>query len=362
MQDQDVVGKVVEISIECANGLGSLAAGDVLSKDIVIGDHEWTVLCCPRGAPPPGAGAGEFLSVQFVNRTNASNALVHFLVIVLGRAAAGAGAPPTVFCSSTQGFEEYPSQGPVPRKFSSFAMGAGNSARCYVRTRDLVDMCGVCGHITVTCGVTVLRHNLTPVPESTYLADIQDLREKNLFGEPDVKFAFGGDGGDGDDGSKKFSLHRRVLSARSPVLKAQLEGSMAEGSMAVIRPGNHISVSTFVALVVYLYHDRLPKASECRGYSVELFRQLLAAADWYGIERLKLLCARKLWDDYMSVHTVCKTLWYARTYNCQKLRKACEEYIAAPQNKLFAFSEEFHWLRTNATDLFDEIHAMYSRV
>ncbi|OEL25179.1 BTB/POZ and MATH domain-containing protein 1 [Dichanthelium oligosanthes] len=217
-----------------------------------------------------------------------------------------------------------------------------------IGTSALVEQCAVYGYITVTCGLAVLRHNPIPVPTSTYFSEMHCLRPENDFGEPDVVFAL-------DDDESTFNLHRKVLAARSPVFKAELEGPMAESSLPIIRPQHKIKAPVFTGLIIYMYHDRLPKDTECGGPSVELFRELLAAADWYAMDRLKLLCAKKLWDDYMSVETVSKTLWYADTYNCRELKDACMHLLNKGENmKQVAVSKEYIWLAQNSPEIIDE--------
>ncbi|XP_039855314.1 BTB/POZ and MATH domain-containing protein 1-like [Panicum virgatum] len=265
---QGSVGKFVEISIPC----GGPAAGDVVSLEIAFDDHAWTVLfeaiVLYRAAPAEAGGAG--------------------------------GAPPRENYHASSVFE-YPAEG--ARRFSWPRVASA---------RDVQERCAVGGYATVVCGLAVLRHNPIPALPSTFAADVASLLEaRKKFGDPDASFAVGG---------KTFDVVRKVLAARSPVLRAELDG------------GATVTASTFCALLLYLYCDRLPRGTECGcPVTMDLVRDLLAAADWYALDRLKLLCARKLWDG-LSVATVSKTLWYADRYRCPELKSLCIDFLAVGDN------------------------------
>ncbi|KAF8653765.1 hypothetical protein HU200_061881 [Digitaria exilis] len=107
------------------------------------------------------------------------------------------------------------------------------------------------------------------------------------------------DSTDGSDVSlavdgEEFPAHRAVLAARSPVFKAQLLGSMADAKM-------------------------------------EKLQDLFAAADRYALDRLKLLCANKLWDD-VSADTIGATLALAERYSCPELKKKCIDFFGDEKN------------------------------
>ncbi|KAL6646411.1 hypothetical protein ACP70R_018019 [Stipagrostis hirtigluma subsp. patula] len=353
---QDCVGEFVQIDVEYA-GPESLAVGAVFSKDIAFGDHAWTVHCFPRGAPDDD-GAGEYLSIHLVNLSRAKNARVLFEASVLGRAAAGAAAasdvvtPPGLYCTCRR-LVEYPAKDSFRWRLPKIA-----------RTSDLAEHCVVGGHIAVVCGVVVLRHSgPIPLPPSSYAADLDGLwPRKRPLGEPDVSFAVDGD---------TFPVNRRVLAARSAVFKAEL---LADGApdaapesdrgMPVIRPRHEIRAATFRALLVYIYCDRLPRDGECGGgggLSTELLRELLAAADLYALDRLKLMCAKKLWEE-MSVETVSKTLWYAVRHACPELKKACMDFLAMAENMgQVAVTEEYVWLAQNSPSIVQELRDRVAR-
>ncbi|KAF0897313.1 hypothetical protein E2562_035621 [Oryza meyeriana var. granulata] len=102
--------------------------------------------------------------------------------------------------------------------------------------------------------------------------------------------------GDGADitlkaGGKTFTAHRCVLAARSPVFKAALYGDMRPAAGRCIDVDD-IDAGAFRALLHFVYTDTLP---EMTSQDVPaMARQLIAAADKYQVERLKLVCEDKL--------------------------------------------------------------------
>lgn len=57
-------------------------------------------------------------------------------------------------------------------------------------------------------------------------------------------------------------------------------------------------------------------------------QHLLAAADRFGLERLKQLCEAKLCED-VSVETVATTLSLADQHRCSQLKAICLKFAAA---------------------------------
>ena len=70
-----------------------------------------------------------------------------------------------------------------------------------------------------------------------------------------------------------------------------------------------------------MYTDALPEDDELGDSPSEMLQQLLAAADRYELDQLKLICAQKLGDN-VSVDTVAATLTCAEMYNCPELTSA----------------------------------------
>uniref|UniRef100_A0A0E0BLF3 BTB domain-containing protein n=1 Tax=Oryza glumipatula TaxID=40148 RepID=A0A0E0BLF3_9ORYZ len=111
--------------------------------------------------------------------------------------------------------------------------------------------------------------------------------------------------GDGADvtfrvaGGEAFAAHRCVLAARSPVFKAELysRGGFLRPAAAG-RPGTRVidvddmDAGAFGALLHFVYTDTLPEMASADVPAMA--RQLIAAADKYKVERLKLVCEDKL--------------------------------------------------------------------
>ncbi|XP_020081665.1 BTB/POZ and MATH domain-containing protein 2-like [Ananas comosus] len=128
-----------------------------------------------------------------------------------------------------------------------------------------------------------------------------------------------------------FAAHRWLLAARSPVFKAELLGPMKEKSMQRIKIED-MEAAVFKALLHFIYSDSLPDLTdELAKESPALMAQhLLAAADRYGLERLRLICEDKLCKQ-VDVGTVATTLALAEQHRCDRLKAACLEFVASPE-------------------------------
>ncbi|CAO2192168.1 unnamed protein product [Urochloa humidicola] len=189
----------------------------------------------------------------------------------------------------------------------------------FVSQPDLEKYCLTEGHVTFVCAILVAHGSSIPVPA------------------PDIGKHFGAllDSMDGADVSftidgETFRAHRAVLAARSPVFKAELLGSMAEATMPNITL-HDIAPATFRIMLQFLYTDALPADSELGDSPSEMMKHLLAAADRYALDRLKLICARKLWED-VSVDSVAATLSFTEMHSCLELKNKCISFFAMGEN------------------------------
>ncbi|TKW35590.1 hypothetical protein SEVIR_2G384200v4 [Setaria viridis] len=191
------------------------------------------------------------------------------------------------------------------------------------------------GSVTIRCDVTVFdafraeaavpKPKLAPVPPSELQKHLGDLLQSGRGA--DVVFEL--------DGCERFPAHRCVLSARSPVISAELLGARArEGDAAAAAPAGVVRVESvearvFRALLGFAYTDALPEVEKVEENSV--YADLLAAADRFSSERLKVMYANKLCER-VDAGTVKTTLALAERHRCDGLKEACLDFLADPVN------------------------------
>ncbi|KAF8646566.1 hypothetical protein HU200_065788 [Digitaria exilis] len=199
------------------------------------------------------------------------------------------------------------------------------------------------GHIKFVFIITTLPDNPVPVPPSNIGKHIGTLLD-GTDGK-DVSFLVDGE---------TFRAHRAVLAARSPVFQAELLGSMAEAAMPCITL-HDISPATFKAMLQFIYTDVLPEDHDLGGDPAEMFELLLVAADRFALDRLKLLCAQKLWEN-VSLDTVGDVLACAEIYNCPELKNKCIEFVVADKNfRHVVLTESFMQLGQRFPSLIAEV-------
>lgn len=178
--------------------------------------------------------------------------------------------------------------------------------------------------------------------------------------DPDLGQHFGAllDSGDSCDvtfdvDGELFHAHKLVLAARSPVFKALLFGPMRDRNSGNIEIKD-IEHMVFKTLLHFIYRDSLPDSKELAGSSSTLLAQhLLAAADRFALDRLRLLCESKLCEN-VSVDTVATTLALAEQHHAAELKAVCLKF-AASNLAAVMHSEGFEYLRDSCPTLQSEL-------
>jgi speckle-type POZ protein len=95
-------------------------------------------------------------------------------------------------------------------------------------------------------------------------------------------------------------------------------------------------LSCLQALLHFMYWDSLPDMQELTGMNTKwattlMAQHLLAAADRYALERLRLICEASLCED-VAINTVATTLALAEQHHCFQLKAVCLKFIATSEN------------------------------
>jgi speckle-type POZ protein len=265
-----------------------VAIGHLVSSEVIsAGGHLWKIDCYPRGEE---SDSGKFLSIFLQHESKSEGVKAIFEAFVMDKD-----------CT--------PSSSHRNRLVHVFApKDSDNDNRgwpCFVERSVLESLYVTNGSFIIMCGVKVEQHDPLELPPSdigSHLGLLLDCTDGS-----DVSFIVDGE---------RFPAHRAVLVARSPVFKAQLLGFMADANMSSIIL-HDIAPATFRVMLRFIYTDAYPEDDELGDSPDEMVRHLLAAADRFALDHLKILCAADLWDN-MSVDTVADTLICAETHNCKQ--------------------------------------------
>ncbi|KAK4491279.1 hypothetical protein RD792_002015, partial [Penstemon davidsonii] len=176
--------------------------------------------------------------------------------------------------------------------------------------------------LTIQCTVGVLKTSMDVPKMVAQMSDLRQSYEQLLeSGEgSDVSFEVEGE---------TFYAHKLILSTRSPVFKAQFFGTLKEKNNRLIKI-DEMQAPVFKALLHFIYCDVIPDLdSKC--INTTMTQHLLAAADRYGIEKLRSLCEARLCENIV-IDTVASSLALAEQHGCIQLRSMCLEFIGLPEN------------------------------
>ncbi|KAK4491299.1 hypothetical protein RD792_002035 [Penstemon davidsonii] len=157
-----------------------------------------------------------------------------------------------------------------------------------------------------------------------------------------------------------FYAHRLILATRSPVFKAQFFGPLKEENTRCVQIEEMLA-PVFKALLHFIYCHVIPDFdSKC--VATTMTQHLLAAADRYGIEKLKSLCEARLREN-IAIDTVASTLALAEQHGCFQLRSICLEFIGLPKNLEDVMQTDgFKNMKENCPAVIDELFKSVARL
>ncbi|KAK3120551.1 hypothetical protein QOZ80_9AG0689800 [Eleusine coracana subsp. coracana] len=119
-------------------------------------------------------------------------------------------------------------------------------------------------------------------------------------------------------GDMQFTAHRSMLADQSPVFREMLSLQAADHAGVVHLRIDNMEAKVFEALLHFVYTGAMPE--------MEMARLLLAAADRYDMQGLKMACGDML-QGYMNESTVVDMLVLADKHGCHGLHEACVKLL-----------------------------------
>ncbi|XP_020598927.1 BTB/POZ and MATH domain-containing protein 1-like [Phalaenopsis equestris] len=331
--------KITGYSLSKGLGIGRYIASDMF----MVGGYSWAIYFYPDGKSPEDGASYVSLFIALASEGTDVRAL--FELALLDQSGKELHKVHSHFGRNLEA-------GPYTLKYRGSMWGY---KRFFKRTAleesdYLKDDC-----LSVRCSVGVVKSHTEgpkvydiPVPPSNINEHFGQLLE--TVEGTDVRF---------DVNGEIFTAHKLVLAARSPVFMAQFYGPMKDRDKDCIKV-DEMEAPVFKALLHFIYWDTLPDIEELTGLSAKcastlMAQHLLAAADRYALERLRLLCEVKLCED-AAINTVATTLALAEQHHCQQLKSVCLKFVALPENlRAVMQTEGFEYLKTSCPSVLTQL-------
>ncbi|KAA8543200.1 hypothetical protein F0562_021305 [Nyssa sinensis] len=338
--------KITGYSLSKGTGIGKYVASDTF----MIGGYAWTIYFYPDGKSVEDNASYVSLFIALASEGTDVRAL--FELTLLDQSGKERHKVHSHFGRALE-------SGPYTLKYRGSMWGYKRFfKRTALETSDyLKDDC-----LSIHCSVGVVRSHTEgpkiysiPVPPSDIGQHFGQLLESGKGNN--VNFEVNGE---------IFAAHKLVLAARSPVFKAQLFGPMKDQNTKCIKVED-IEAPAFKALLHFIYWDVLPDMEEFTGLnstwaSTLMSQHLLAAADRYGLERLRLLCEANLCED-VAINTVATTLALAEQHHCFQLKNVCLKFVAMPENlKAVMQTDGFEYLKESCPSVLTELLEYVARI
>ncbi|OMO59085.1 BTB/POZ-like protein [Corchorus capsularis] len=300
-----------------AKGMGP---GKCIASDVfTVGGYDWAVYFYPDGKNPEDSAM--YVSVFIALASEGTDVRALFELTLVDQSGKGKHKVHSHFDRALE-------SGPYTLKYRGSMWGYKRFfRRTTLETSDYIkDDC-----LIMNCTVGVVRTRLEgpkqcsiSVPPSDMGQNLKTLLESEVG--CDISFQVG---------DETFKAHKLILAARSPVFRAQFFGLVGDRNLDKVVVED-VEPSIFKAMLLFIYTDKLPDVQEITGstsmcMSTNMVQHLLAAADLYNLDRLKVLCEAKLCEG-LNADTVATTLALAEQHHCAQLKAICLKFAASPTN------------------------------
>ncbi|XP_074575296.1 BTB/POZ and MATH domain-containing protein 1-like [Curcuma longa] len=331
--------KISGFSLLKGIGIGKYTTSDTFA----VGGYDWAVYFYPDGKSTEDAAA--YVSLFIALASEGADVRALFELTLLDQSGRERHKVHSHFGRRLE-------SGPYTLKYRGSMWGYKRFfKRTALETSDyLKDDC-----LLVNCTVGVVRSH-TEAPK-IYTISVPPSNIAQHFGQ----FLQSGEGTDVcfEVDGEMFNAHKLVLAARSPVFRAQLFGPMKDRNLHCLKVED-MEAPVFKALLHYIYWDSLPDMEDLAGLNTKcastlMAQHMLAAADRYALDRLKLLCEAKLCDD-VAINTVATTLALAEQHHCFQLKSVCLKFVASPENlRAVMQTEGFEYLKLSCPSILSEL-------
>ncbi|XP_034693485.1 BTB/POZ and MATH domain-containing protein 4 isoform X1 [Vitis riparia] len=324
-----------------AKGMG--VGKHIASENFTVGGYQWAIYFYPDGKNPEDHST--YVSVFIALASEGTDVRALFELTLVDQSGKGKHKVHSHFDRSLE-------SGPYTLKYRGSMWGYKRFfRRAMLESSDFLK--DDCLKINCTVGVVVSaidcsRLHPIQVPDSDIGAHFGMLLE-NEEGS-DVIF---------DVSGEKFHAHKLVLAARSPIFESEFINGPEDDKQEIVV--KDMDPKVFKAVLHFIYRDSLiedeellTSGSSCMvSESDTIAAKLLAAADKYGLTRLRLMCEALLCKD-ISVNSVSKILALADRYHAMDLKAVCLKFAA--ENLVAVMrSDGFEYLKANCPLLQSEL-------
>ncbi|XP_030526354.1 BTB/POZ and MATH domain-containing protein 3-like [Rhodamnia argentea] len=338
----DVVSGSSTLTIPNFSQAPSPGVGKFLSSEVfAAGGSDWAIRFFPGGRNPMNS---DYTSVYVALMSDVSRVDWRALFVLLLEDQSGNNNHLVEIFEQSLESLDYPATYGNMWGNPTFAKRDRLAASCYLKNDTLILHCVVGVVNTRLEGPISYR---VVVPPSDMGQDLKALLDSGLG--TDVNFLVG---------SEIFKAHKVILAARSSKFEAQFFGGLGDSNKKYVWVKD-VDPPIFKAILEFIYTDEFPDISISQiesSTSTNVLMHLMAAADYYCVNRLRLLCESRL-SENITTATVAAMVVFADQHQFHKLKAICLKFAMANLEAVME-SEGFKSLRDICPSVMSEFLAL----